>query len=118
MHTTLLAEEECASKHIDEMEEYLGLLQTKRTMIQVKVLEADERLGMVRKALYSDGIGDMPLSDDESSPSSASSPPRTSDYMCPEVTNNEADSELSTCSNFSNGLQNPLADCEPAVKVN
>jgi hypothetical protein len=68
------------SKYIDEMEEYLGLLQAKRAMIQHQVTEADEQLGMVREALDSDGIAEVSLIDNESS--STSSPPRSSDYMC------------------------------------
>jgi hypothetical protein len=115
VRATLLAEEDCASKHIDEMEEYLGLLRTKRAMIQVRVSEANEQLGMVREALDTDGIGEVPLSDDESF-SSASPPPRTSDYMCPEVTD-ESDDEPSAPSSSSNKLPNLFADYKLPVKV-
>ena len=67
MRATLLAEEDSASKQIDEMEEYLGLLREKRALIQVRVSEADEQLGMVRDALDSDGIAEISQSDDDSS---------------------------------------------------
>ena len=115
MHATLLAEEDCASKHIDEMEEYLGLLRTKRAMIQVRVSEADEQLGMVREALDTDGIGEVPLSDDKYF-SSAPSPPRTSDYICPEVTD-ESDEEPYAPSSSSNKLPNLFANHKLPVKV-
>jgi len=67
VRATLLAEEDSASKQIDEMEEYLGLLREKRALIQVRVSEADEQLGMVRDALDSDGIAEISQSDDDSS---------------------------------------------------
>ena len=56
MRSTLLAEENSASRQIHETEAYLGLLHTKKAMIQVRVLEAEEQLGMVKEVLDSDGI--------------------------------------------------------------
>ncbi|KIM83089.1 hypothetical protein PILCRDRAFT_88322 [Piloderma croceum F 1598] len=56
VQATLLAQEDSASKEIDEMEEYLGLLQAKRDIIHIQVSEAEEQVGLVREALDSDGI--------------------------------------------------------------
>lgn len=85
VRATLLAEEFRAAQQINEMEEYLGLLRQKKVIIGLRVMEADEQLGMVREALESKGIAEIedPLSDVESF-SSASSPPRSSDYICPD----------------------------------
>ena len=80
VRATLLAEEDMASKKIDEMEVYLGLLRAKKTMIQIQVSEADEQLGMVKEALDSDGIAEVSQSDDEGD-SVASSPPHSSDFV-------------------------------------
>jgi hypothetical protein len=52
--TALQAKEDYASKHIDEMEEYLGLLRAKRTMIQLQVSEADE---MAQKVTFQANFG-------------------------------------------------------------
>ena len=80
MRATLVAEEDKASKQIDEMEEYLGLLRSQKAVIQIRVSEADEQLGMVKEALDNDGIAEVSQSDDEDS--AGSSPPQSSDYAC------------------------------------
>lgn len=88
-----MAQEDSASKEIDEMEEYLGLLRAKRDIIHIQVSEAEEQVGLVREALDSDGIAEVCLSDDEA-PSSPSSLPHSSDYLCPEAW--DSDSEQNT----------------------
>lgn len=90
-----MAQEDTASKEINEMEEYLGLLRAKRDIIHIRVSEADEQVGLVKEALDSDGIAEACLSDDEA-PSSPSSPPHSSDYLCPEAW--DSDSERDTSS--------------------
>ena len=84
------------------MEEYLGLLRAKKAMIQIRVSEADEQLGMVREALDGDGIGEVALSDDGSS-SSAPSPPRTSDCIYPIMDSDEDSDEPQSSTYNSDG---------------
>ena len=96
VRATLKAKEEYTAKHIDKMEEYVGMLRVKRAMIQLKVSKADEQLGRVKEALDSDGIAEVSLSDNESS--SASLPPQSSDFLCREGMESdvESDNESST----------------------
>ena len=98
MRATLLAKEDTASKQIDEMEEYLGLLWAKRALIQVRVSEADEQLGMVRDTLDSDGIAEISESDDESS---VLSPPCSSEFL--RVESDSASESSATSLDISNG---------------
>lgn len=90
MRSTLLAEENSASRQIDETEAYLGLLRAKKAMIQVRVSEAEEQLGMVKEVLDSDGIAEGAESDDEVF--FATSPPRSSDFVSID-TDSESDSD-------------------------
>ena len=90
MRSTLLAEENSASRQIDETEAYLGLLRAKKAMIQVGVSEADEQLGMVKEVLDSDGIAEGAQSDDEVF--AATSPPQSSDFVSID-TDSESDSD-------------------------
>jgi hypothetical protein len=87
-----LAEENSASRQIDETEAYLGLLRAKKAMIQVRVSEAEEQLGMVKEVLDSDGIAEGAQSDDEVF--FATSPPRSSDFVSID-TDSESDSDHS-----------------------
>jgi hypothetical protein len=80
VHTSLLAKEDSASKQVDEMEEYLGILQTKKAMIQLRITQAEEQ---VKYVLDSDGMPEVSLSDTESTSSPTFSPPHTSDYISP-----------------------------------
>lgn len=101
MRATLRAEEDYALMEINETEEYLGLLREKMSMIQAQVIGADEQIAMVRGKLDSDGLLENPHSDEEDS-TSASSPPRSSDYTCPEhLTDSESDHDNSIHSNYS-----------------
>ena len=89
MRATLVAKEDKASKQIDEIEEYLGLLRSQKAVIQIRVSEADEQLCMVKEALDNVRIAEVSQSDDEDS--SRSSPPQLSDYAC---INTDSDYEL------------------------
>jgi hypothetical protein len=82
VRNTLQAEEDLTSLCITETEEYLGLLREQRTTIQTQVAEANAQIGLVREVLESGGISEMSSDEDEDSASSASSPPRSSDFMC------------------------------------
>jgi hypothetical protein len=99
VQATIQTKEDYTSKHIDEVEEYLGLLQAKRATIQHQVTEAEEQLSMVWEALDSDGIAEVSLSDNESS--SASSPPQSSDYMCPEGLGSDVESNTETSTSYN-----------------
>ena len=88
---SLQAEEDSFSKQIEEMEKYLRLLQTKRAMVQIKALEADEQLGMIKEALDSDGIPEAQLSDNESD--YAASSPHSSDFVYADGSESESDLE-------------------------
>lgn len=103
MRATLQAKENHASKHIDEMEEYLGLLRAKRTMIQLQVSEAEEQVGMVLEALNSNGIAEVSLSDDEYP--SASFPPRFSDHICPEDLGSDVESNAGTSTSYNSDYE-------------
>jgi hypothetical protein len=61
-------------------------------MIQLRVSEAEEQLGMVREVLDSDGIAEASHSDTEYT-SEPSSPPRAMDYTCPDGSDEDSDSE-------------------------
>lgn len=82
MRNTLQAEEDLTSLCITETEEYLGLLREQWVSIQTQVAEANAQVGLVREMLESGGISEMSSDEDEDSASSASSPPRSSDFMC------------------------------------
>jgi hypothetical protein len=91
------------------MEEYLGLLRAKRALIQVRVSEADEQLGMVRDALDSVGIAEISQSDDDSS---VSSPPHSSEFL--RVESDSASESSATSLNISNGpCKNHTNDTAP-----
>ena len=62
---TLEAEEHYTSTHINEMEEYLGILQEKKAMIQLTLPAADDQIGTVGEALDSNEILETSLSDDD-----------------------------------------------------
>jgi hypothetical protein len=51
--------------HINEMEEYLGILREKKAMIQLTLSAADDQIGTVGEALDSNGIPETSLSDDD-----------------------------------------------------
>ena len=70
-----------ASMHINEIEEYLGILQEEKASIESQVAEAEEQIGMVREMLDSNGIPEVSLSDNEDA-STTSIPPASSDFMC------------------------------------
>jgi hypothetical protein len=60
--------------HINETEEYLGLLRARKALVELRLSEADDQVGIVREILDSDGIPEISLSDDEDS-SSVVAPP-------------------------------------------
>jgi len=66
--------------HINEIEEYLGILREEKAFIDMQMVEAEEQVGMVREVLDSEGIPEVSLSDDEG-PSPPSSPPAGSISM-------------------------------------
>jgi hypothetical protein len=77
-------------------------------MIQLRVSEADEQLGMVKEALNSDGILEVSLSDDEfTSSASSPSPSHTSDLLSPDEDSNMESAgsgdEVDTLPTSSNG---------------
>lgn len=74
VRATLQAEEQSALMHINETEEYLGLLRARKALIELRLSEADDQVGTVREILDSDGIPEISLSDDEDS-SSVVAPP-------------------------------------------
>ena len=51
--------------HINEMEEYLGILQEKKAMIQLTLSAADDQIGTIGEVLDSNGIPETSLSDDD-----------------------------------------------------
>jgi len=51
--------------HINEAEEYIGLLRARKAAIQTQVADAEEQIGVVRDILDSDGIPEISLADDE-----------------------------------------------------
>ena len=65
VRATLKAEQDSASTHINEIEEYLGILQEEKAFIDMQMVEADEQIGMVREAIESERIPEVSLSDDE-----------------------------------------------------
>jgi hypothetical protein len=81
VRASLKADEDSASMHIDEIEEYLGILREEKASIESQVAEAEEQIGMVREMLDSNGIPEVSLSDDEDA-STTSIPPASSDFMC------------------------------------
>jgi hypothetical protein len=60
--------------HINEIEEYLGILRVNKCSLEIQVAEAEEQIGKVREVLDSNGIPEVSLSDDESTYSVPSSP--------------------------------------------
>ena len=60
--------------HINEIEEYLGILWANKCSLEIQVAEAEEQIGMVREVLNSNGILEVSLSDDESTYSIPCSP--------------------------------------------
>ena len=81
MRNTLQAKDDYTTMCITEAEEYLGLLREKKTTIKSQLAEAHEQIVLVKEVLDSDGISEISYSDDEDSMSSASSPPRFSDFL-------------------------------------
>ena len=82
VRASLKADEDSASMHINEIEEYLGILREEKASIESQVAEAEEQIGMVREMLDSNGIPpEVSLSDDEDA-STTSIPPASSDFMC------------------------------------
>jgi hypothetical protein len=73
VRATLKAKQDSASMHINEIEEYLGILREEKAFIDMQMVEAEEQVGMVREVLDSEGIPEVSLSDDEG-PSPPSSP--------------------------------------------
>jgi hypothetical protein len=84
VRASLKADEDSASMHINEIEEYLGILREEKASIESQVAEAEEQIGMVREMLDSNGIPEVSLSDDEDA-STTSIPPASSDFMCLDV---------------------------------
>jgi hypothetical protein len=74
VRATLKAEEDTATMHINEIEEYLGILQEHKCSLEMQVAEAEEQISMVWEILDSNGIPEVSLSDDESTPPPSSSP--------------------------------------------
>jgi hypothetical protein len=81
VRNTLQAKDDYTTMCITEAEEYLGLLREKKTSIKSQLAEAHEQIVLVKEVLDSDGISEISCSDDEDSMSSASSPPRFSDFL-------------------------------------
>ena len=50
---------------INKAEEYLGLLRENQAAVQRRLKKADEQIGVVCDALYSDGISELSSSDDK-----------------------------------------------------
>jgi hypothetical protein len=65
VHATLKAKQDSASMHINEIEEYLRILQEEKAFIDMQMVEAEEQIGMVREVLDSEGILEVSLSDDQ-----------------------------------------------------
>jgi len=91
VRATLQAEEQSAIMHINETEEYLGLLREKKALIELRLAEAHDQVGAVREVLDSDGIPEISLSDDEES-SSVTSPPTSVTSLPTSPKNFELDS--------------------------
>ena len=85
------AEEEFATVHINETEEYLGLLREKRAIIQTRVSNAEEKIGMAQEVLDSNGIPEISLSDDEDA--NSSDYPPSSDFMATETSSADSGSD-------------------------
>ena len=77
--------------HINETEEYLGLLREKRAIIQTRVSDVEEKIGIAREVLDSDGIPEISLSDDEDA--SSSDYPPSSDFMVMETSSADSGSD-------------------------
>jgi hypothetical protein len=81
VRNTLQAKDDYTTMCITEAEEYLGLLREKKTSIKSQLAEAHEQIVLVKEVLDSDGISEISCSDNEDLMSSASSPPRFSDFL-------------------------------------
>ena len=92
VRATLQAEEQSAIMHINETEEYLGLLREKKALIELRLAEAHDQVGAVREVLDSDGIPEISLSDDEES-SSVTSPPTSPKNVGLDSSDVESDAE-------------------------
>lgn len=61
---TLISQQGSADLEITETEEYLGFLRAKKALIEIRVTEADEQIGVVREILDQNRLSEVLLSDD------------------------------------------------------
>lgn len=76
----MIAKQRLADTEICEAEEYLGLLRARKAAIDLRVGEADEQIGVIRKVLDVHGIVEshLPEEEDQSPPSDSHSLPPSS----------------------------------------
>jgi hypothetical protein len=122
VRATLKSKQDSASTHINEIEEYLGILREEKAFLDMQMVEAEEQVGMVREVLDSEGIPEVSLSDDEQ-PSPSSSPPTSSISML--GTDSEGSdpippilNDYPRCYGSPDSGSSSLNDCTGSIRVN
>lgn len=92
----MLAQQSCADKEILEIEEYLGFLRAKRSVIETRVAEADEQIGVMQEVLDQHQFSESSNSSDDELELPASSSSLGSDD-CIEAPTSDDHAAWNTC---------------------